>query len=413
MTSAEPVAPHSARGVLRHRGFVLFLAARSLSVFATQIVSVSVGWQVYDLTRDPFDLGLVGLCQFAPALLLVLVTGTTSDRYNRRAIFALCQVVESVVVGVLLLLTASGAVVVGQIFALLVLFGTARAFMNPAGQSLVPNLLPPADLAGGIALFSSSWQISVILGPVAGGLLYGVSAGAAYGTAVGLFALSGFVTILVPRPAQRTAPERPTWSTVVAGFRYVWREKIVLGAISLDLFAVLLGGAVALLPAYARDILAVGPFGLGLLRSATGIGAVMMAAYLATRPIRDHAGPLMFAAVAVFGAAIVVFGVSTAVWLSVAALVLAGAADMISVYVRETLIQLWTPDVVRGRVSAVNMVFVGASNELGEFRAGTVAALIGIVPAVVVGGLGTVAVAGLWAWMFPELRRARHLTRPE
>jgi len=413
MTPAEPAVPHPARGALRHRGFVRFLAARSLSVFATQIVSVSVGWQVYDLTRSPLDLGLVGLCQFAPALLLVLVTGTASDRYNRRAIFALCQVVGSATVGVLLVLTASGAIVVAQIFALLVLFGTARAFMNPAGQSLLPNLVPPADLAGGIALFSSSWQISVIIGPVAGGLLYGVSAAAAYGTAVVLFALSALVTVLVPRPAQKTMPERPTWSTVVAGFRYVWRERIVLGAISLDLFAVLLGGAVALLPAYARDILAVGPFGLGLLRSASGIGAIAMAVYLAARPIRDHAGPLMFAAVAAFGVAIVVFGVSTAVWLSVAALILAGAADMISVYVRETLIQLWTPDVVRGRVSAVNMVFVGASNELGEFRAGTVAALIGIVPAVVVGGLGTVAVAGLWAWMFPELRRARHLTRPE
>ncbi len=413
MTSAEPAVPESARGVLRHHGFLQFLAARSLSTFAIQIVSVSVGWQVYDLTSSPLDLGLVGLCQFAPALVLVLVTGTVSDRYNRRAIFAVCQAVEAVAVAVLVALTASGTIVVGQIFALLVVFGIARAFMNPAGQSLVPNLVPPADLASAIALFSSSWQIAVIVGPVAGGLLYGVSAGVAYGTAVVLFALSALVAILVPRPAQKTAPERPTWSTVVAGFQYVWREKIVLGAISLDLFAVLLGGAVALLPAYARDILVVGPFGLGLLRSASGIGAILMAAFLAVRPIRDHAGSLMFVAVAVFGAAIVVFGVSTAVWLSVAALILAGAADMISVYVRETLIQLWTPDVVRGRVSAVNMVFVGASNELGEFRAGTVAALIGIVPAVVVGGLGTIAVAGLWAWMFPVLRRARHLVRPE
>ncbi len=412
MTSAEPAVPHPGRGALRHRGFVLFLAARSLSVFATQIVGVSVGWQVYDLTRSPLDLGLVGLCQFAPALLLVLVTGTASDRYNRRVIFAVCQVISAAAVGVLLVLTASATIVVAMIFALLVLFGVARAFMNPAGQSLVPNLVPQHELAGAIALFSSSWQVAVIVGPVAGGLLYGVSASAAYGTAVALFAASTAITILVPRPAQKTVPEPATWSTVVAGFRYVWREKVVLGAISLDLFAVLLGGAVALLPAYARDILAVGPFGLGLLRSASGIGAILMAVYLTARPIRDHAGLLMFAAVAVFGAAIVAFGVSTAVWLSVATLVLAGAADMISVYIRETLIQLWTPDAVRGRVSAVNMVFVGASNELGEFRAGTVAALIGIVPAVVVGGLGTVAVAGLWAWLFPQLRRARHLARP-
>ncbi len=409
--TADPALTHAGRGALRHRGFRLFLVGRSFSVFATQIVSVAVGWQVYALTSSPLDLGLVGLCQFAPSLVLVLVTGAVSDRYNRRVIFAVCQVVEGSAVGVLFLLTAGGAIVVGEIFALLVFFGIARAFMNPAGQSLVPNLVPPQDLASAIALFSSSWQVSVIVGPVAGGLLYGVSAGAAYSVAVALFAASAVTVTLVPRPVQKTAHERTTWSTVMAGFRYVWSEKVVLGAISLDLFAVLLGGATALLPAYASDILAVGPFGLGLLRSASGIGAVVMAVYLTARPIRDHAGPIMFVAVAVFGAAIVAFGMSTAVWLSVGALILAGAADMISVYVRETLIQLWTPDAVRGRVSAVNMVFVGASNELGEFRAGTVAALIGIVPAVVVGGVGTVVVAGLWAWMFPELRRARHLAR--
>jgi len=205
-------------------------------------------------------------------------------------------------------------------------------------------------------------------------------------------------------------PEPATWSTVIAGFRYVWHEKIVLGAISLDLFAVLLGGAVALLPAYARDVLEVGPWGLGLLRSAPGIGAIAVAVFLAVRPIRDHAGLIMFACVALFGAFTLVFGLSTLVWLSVAALALAGAADMVSVYVRETLIQLWTPDAVRGRVNAVNMVFVGASNELGEFRAGSVAALIGLVPAVVLGGIGTIAVAGLWMFMFPALRKARHLS---
>jgi MFS family permease len=410
MVSADPASSPTGRGAFRHRGFVLFLLARFLAVFATQIVSIGVGWQVYDLTRNPFDLGLVGLFQFAPALLLVLVTGTVADRYSRRMIVAVCQLAAAACVGALLFLTATGMIAVGAIFALLVVLGSARAFMNPAAQSLVPNLVPVGDLAGAIALFSSSWQVATILGPVAGGLLYGISADVAYGSALALFAIAAVTFTLVPKPPQKTVPQPATWSTVVAGFRYVWHEKIVLGAISLDLFAVLLGGAVALLPAYARDILDVGPFGLGLLRSATGIGAVVMAIYLTARPIGDRAGPVMFLAVGVFGAAIVVFGLSTAVWLSVAALMLAGAADMISVYIRETLIQLWTPDVVRGRVSAVNMVFVGASNELGEFRAGTVAALIGIVPAVVVGGLGTVAVAGLWAWIFPELRRARRLS---
>jgi len=342
--------------------------------------------------------------------LLVLVTGAVSDRYNRRAIVAVCQVGQGAAALALLVLTASDAIAVGAIFALLIVFGATRAFMNPAAQSLVPNLVPVADLAGAIALFSASWQVAIILGPVAGGLLYGVSAEVAYGGALALFAVAAAIIAVVPKPSQKTLAEPAAWSTVVAGIHYVWREKIVLGAISLDLFAVLLGGAVALLPAYARDILMVGPVGLGVLRSAMGIGAVAMAIVLTARPIGDHAGRIMFVTVAVFGLATVVFGVSTVLWLSVAALVAAGAADMISVYIRETLIQLWTPDGVRGRVSAVNTVFIGASNELGEFRAGTVAALIGVVPAVVVGGIGTVVVAGLWAWMFPDLRRARRLS---
>ncbi|MCR4282624.1 MAG: MFS transporter [Bauldia sp.] len=413
MSQADPAqarAPARApRGAFRQRGFVLFWIARLLTVFSTQVVSVSVGWQVYDLTRNPFDLGLVGLVQFAPALILVLVTGTVSDRFNRRIVVAVCQLVEALCAGALLVLTLSGAVSVHQIFALLFAFGIARAFMNPASQSLIPNLVPTEDLASAIALSASSWQVATILGPVAGGLLYGLAPEAAYGIAAVLFLAAGVFVGMVPRPPQKILSEPTTWSTVVAGFRYVWHEKIVLGAISLDLFAVLLGGAVALLPAYARDILDVGPWGLGLLRSAAGVGAVSMALWLTWRPVKDHAGITMFIAVACFGLFTLVFGVSTIVWLSVVALALAGAADMVSVYVRETLIQLWTPDAVRGRVSAVNMVFVGASNELGEFRAGSVAALIGVVPAVVMGGLGTIAVAGLWAWWFPELRKARRL----
>jgi MFS family permease len=387
----------------------VFWIARLLATFATQIVSVAVGWQVYELTRSPFDLGLVGLVQFAPALALVLVTGHVSDRFNRRAIVAIGQFAEALVAATLLILTVSGLITAQLIFVLLFVFGVARAFMNPAGQSLIPNLVPTEDLAGAIALSSSSWQIANILGPVAGGLLYGVSAGAAYSVAFVLFVTAAVTVTMVPRPPQKTMSEPRNWSTVLAGFRYVWREKVVFGAISLDLFAVLLGGATALLPAYARDILDVGPWGLGLLRSATGIGAVLMAVYLTFRPVRDHAGVTMFTAVAAFGLAILIFGVSTLVWLSVVALALAGAADMVSVYIRETLIQLWTPDAVRGRVSAVNAVFVGASNELGEFRAGTVAAFIGVVPAVVMGGIGTLVVAGLWAWWFPAIRRVRRL----
>jgi MFS family permease len=398
-------------GALRHRGYRLFWLARLSSTFASLVVSVAVGWQVYDLTRNPLDLGLVGLVQFTRALLLVLVTGTASDRFNRRAIVSICQAVEGVVAALFLALTAFGTITVVEIFALLVVFGTARAFLNPAAQSLLTNLVPTTDLANAIAWNSSAWQIATILGPVAGGLLYGISAEVAYGAAVLLFGAAAVLVALVPRPPQKSLAERPTWTTLLAGVRYVWHQKVVLGAISLDLFAVLLGGATALLPAYARDILVVGPWGLGLLRAAPGIGAIAIVFVLAARPIRDHAGLILFAGVTVFGLFSVVFGASTVVWLSIAALVLMGAGDMISVFVRETIIQLWTPDAVRGRVSAVNMVFVGASNELGEFRAGTVAALIGVVPAVILGGIGTVVIAGLWSRFFPELRHVRYLDR--
>jgi MFS family permease len=411
MPAADAEPPIGHWGVFRHRGFLLFWLSRLLTTFAAQVLSVAIAWQIYDLTHDPFDLGLVGLVQFAPALLLVLVTGAVSDRYNRHIIVAVCQFVEAACGLTFLVLTAIGAISPAWIFSILVVFGVARAFMNPAASSLIPNLVPEQDLASAIAISSSAWQVATIVGPVAGGLLYGVSSTAPYVVTLGLLATAGVFVLLVPRPPQKTTPEPASWTAVVAGFRYVWHEKIVLGAISLDLFAVLLGGATALLPAYARDILHTGPWGLGLLRSAPGIGAIGVALYLAVRPVRDHAGAIMFAAVALFGAFTLVFGLSTAVWLSIVALALAGAVDMVSVYIRETLIQLWTPDAVRGRVNAVNMVFVGASNELGEFRAGTVAALIGVVPAVVVGGVGTLAIAGIWAWAFPMLRQIRRLDR--
>jgi MFS family permease len=409
MKPAENARPHTGWRALRHRGFALFMAMRIVSQFGTQIVTVAVGWQVYDLTRNPADLGLVGLFEFAPALLLVLVTGAASDRFNRRMIAAVCLVAEGLFAGAILVFTWRGTIGVGIIFFLLVLFGTARAFVNPATQSLVPNLVPEEDLSSAIALSSASWQVSTVVGPAVGGLLYGISAEVAYGGAVFCFLFGAICAVLIPRPPQKTMAEPPTWQSLSAGIRYIRGERIVLGAISLDLFAVLLGGAIALLPAYARDILDVGPWGLGFLRSATGVGSLAMGLYLTTVPIRDHAGMAMFVAAALFGVFTVVFGVSTIVWLSIVMLLLTGAADMISVYIRETLIQLRTPDWVRGRVTAVNMVFIGASNELGAFRAGMVAAVIGVVPAVVVGGVGTIAVAGLWAWWFPELRRIRHL----
>lgn len=397
----------------RSSSYTRFFLCRFLAAFATQIVSVSVGWQMYDVTGNALYLGLIGLFQFLPSLLLILVTGSVADRYNRRAIVAACLLLAALCTAALLFLTVTHSFSPWPVFAILVVFGIERAFMGPAVQSLAPNLVPEKDLPNAIAWNSSSWQTASILGPVAGGLLYGASAVAAYSTAL-VFMLGAMVLIIsIPKPAQRTAASKAVnWTTILAGFRFISTEKVVLGAISLDLFAVLLGGAVALMPIFARDVLDLGPWGLGLLRAAPGIGAIVVAVLLAAYPIRKHAGLAMFGGVALFGIATVIFGLSQTVWLSIAALMLMGASDMISVYVRESLIMLWTPDEVRGRVNAVNMVFVGASNELGEFRAGTMAHVVGAVPAVVIGGFGTLAVAVIWALGFPKLRKIDNLDAP-
>ena len=393
----------------RNTRYLRYFLSRFFASFAVQVVSVSVGWQVYDLTRDPFDLGIIGLCQFLPALLLVLVTGAAADRYSRRWIMALTILGEAVGAAALLLLTLRGLTSPLPVFAILVGFGVARAFAGPATASLVVNLVTREELSNAIAWNSSSWQIAGIVGPVAGGLLYGVASELAYGTALALFAIAAALVLSIRVRETRQSDEPASLETVIAGFRYVWSEKVVLGAVSLDLFAVLLGGAVALMPVFARDVLVVGEWGLGLMRAAPAVGALLTALWLAAHPVKDHAGAIMFAFVALFGAFTVLFGLSTAPWLSILALAMMGACDMISVYIREILIQLWTPDAVRGRVNAVNMVFIGASNELGEFRAGLMAAGIGAVPAVALGGATTVGIAALWAWLFPQLRRARSL----
>jgi MFS family permease len=399
----------SSSNPFRQRAFALYWASRVLATFAVQIVSVSVGWKVYDMTRDPFALGLVGLVQFLPSLALVLFTGAVADRYSRRMIMALCLLVEVGCTLALLWMALTSVGDVTWIYVTLLILGIARAFFSPAMQALVPNLVPPEALATAVAWNTSSWQLAAVLGPVAGGLLYGLSETAAFSTAAVMFTVAAVLIVLVKKQPRGIRQEESAWEMVSAGFSYVLHNRIVFGAISLDLFAVLLGGAIALMPVFARDILEVGPWGLGLMRSAPGIGALAVSGLLVLWPIRSRAGHWMFLAVAAFGAATVGFGVSVVPWLSIVMLVLMGATDMISVYIRETLIQLATPDEVRGRVNAVNMVFVGASNELGEFRAGTVAALIGVVPAVVIGGAGTVVVAALWAKWFPELRKAQRL----
>ena len=407
---AAPALVEDRFGAFRNPQYLRYWLARLGASFAVQIVAVSVGWQIYDLTRNPLDLGLVGLCQFMPALLLVLVTGAVADRYSRRMIMGLSIAVEGLGALALLWMTFEGLTSPLPVFAVLVLFGVARAFFGPSSQALVVNIVDRSELPSAIAWNSSAWQLASIVGPVAGGLLYGFSPHAAYSVALTLFVLASILVLsMKPLPARAAANEPATLETIVAGFRFIWHEKVVLGAISLDLFAVLLGGAVALMPIYARDVLEVGPWGLGMLRAAPGIGAILTVLYLTRHPVRDNAGRVMFVFVALFGAFTMVFGLSTAPWLSIVALALMGAADMISVYIRETLLQLWTPDDVRGRVNAVNMVFVGASNELGEFRAGVMAFWIGAVPAVVIGGAATMGVAALWAAMFPDLRKAKHL----
>ncbi len=386
-------------------------SARFLATFSTQIVSVAVGWQVYDLTRDPFDLGLVGIIQFAPSLLLVLVTGAAADRFGRRLIMGAAAMLETLCALALLVLTMRSLDGVSSVFVVLAVFGIARAFFAPASASLVANLVPAEDFANAVAWNSSAWQTATIVGPVAGGLLYGLSAETAYATATLLMAGAAALSFAIAAPRQRGASEKATVAALFAGFRYIWSEKIVLGAVSLDLFAVLLSGAVALLPVYARDILELGPWGLGLLRAAPGIGAVAVALWLAGHPIRDHAGVLLFVFVGLFGVFTVVFGVSSIPWVSIVALAFVGATDMVSVYVRETLIQLWTPDRVRGRVNAVNSLFTGTSNQLGQFQAGVMATLLGTVPAVIFGGCGTLLVVAIWMRFFPAIRRRQTLSR--
>ncbi len=397
--------------VFRHPGFLRYWLALILTGFAFQMQTVAVGWQVYDLTRNPFDLGLVGLSQFLPALMLVLVTGTVADRFSRRRIMGMCLAVQGSCAAALLWIAGSGLGNAVPIFAVLVVFGASRAFYNPARQAIVPNLVPPEDLPQAIALNTTGGQAATICGPVAGGLLYGLAPGAAYGGTLGFLILSAALILSIPQPSQRRPAARVGWETISGGFRYIWREKVVLGAISLDLFAVLLGGATALLPVFARDVLEVGPAGLGALRSATAVGAITVGALLIARPVADHAGRIMFAAVAGFGLFTLVFAYSQTVWLSVVMLMCMGGADMVSVNIRGTLIQLWTPDELRGRVNAVNQVFIGASNEVGGFRAGSMAALIGPVAAVAFGAVGTLAVTGIWMRAFPELRRIRSLGR--
>src|SRR5512134_88200 len=393
----------------RHRDFALYCAARFVSAMAVQMQTVAIGWFVYDITRDPLALGLVGLVAFLPLIGLALVTGHVADRFDRRAVLLVCFALTVITAAGLFACASSGSRHVWPIYALTLVFGATRAFAIPASQALVPNLVPPEHFGNAVAWNSSAWQTATIAGPALGGLLYAIAGSAVFAVATGCFALAFALFALTRHRDARVAREKTTWTTLVAGISFIRAKPVIFGAISLDLFAVLLGGATALLPIYARDILLVGPWGLGLLRSMPAVGAAATALFLAWRPLTRRTGRRMFQAVAIFGLATIGFGLSTSMPLSLACLFVLGAADMVSVFVRQTLVQIDTPDAMRGRVSAVNTVFIGASNELSEFESGTLAALIGTVPAVVAGGLGTLLVGALWTRWFPALRNRDRL----
>ncbi len=390
--------------MLHHKPFALFWSARVCSSFAFQMQSVAIGWQVYALTGSAFDLGLVGLAQFLPILLLTLAVGHAADRYDRRRIVAMCQAVEVATSATLALGTATGWLGVHGIFATVTVIGAARAFESPTLSALMPGLVGEAQLQQASAWSASANQTASILGPAFGGLLYAIGAPTPFVLAAGLFLLAAVAVTLirVERPVPTREPA--TLRSVLSGITFIWSHPAVLGAISLDLFAVLLGGATALLPIYARDILHTGSWGLGVLRAAPAAGALTMSVLLARRPPRRRAGRLMFGAVVVFGLATIVFAVSRSLPISLVALVLLGAADVVSVVIRFALVQMRTPDAMRGRVSAVNMLFIGTSNQLGEFESGTTAALLGVVPATLLGGVATIGIAVLWMRLFPALR---------
>jgi MFS family permease len=392
--------------------FSLYQLARFLVVAGLEMQSVAVGWQIYEITKRPLDLGLVGLAQFSPGILLFLVTGHAADTFNRRKLLMTCYAGFGVCSALLLFYALSGLRTVLPMYAIVVLLGVVRSFNNPASRSLLPQIIPEEHLQNAIAWNSSVNQGGTILGPSLGGLIYAVAKGPAAVYTTSMLAAAGAVFLMTQinlhiKPRKR---EPLSLKSVLAGLRYIGEKKIILGSISLDLFAVLLGGAVALLPVFASEVLRTGPWGLGLLRASPAIGAGSMALLLAHRPFRSRAGLTRLWCVGGFGAFTILFGISRNLVLSMVALILVGCMDMVSVVVRSTLVQLATPDEMRGRVSAVEMIFIGASNEIGQFESGLTAQWFGAVPAVIMGGVGTLLITALWAWNFPELRRVEKLS---
>ncbi|MEJ0074261.1 MAG: MFS transporter [Alphaproteobacteria bacterium] len=403
------MTPDHPDSVLRHRPFVLFWLSRLALTVGYHMLIVAVGWQLYALTGDPFDLGLIGLIQFVPAMLLFLVVGQIVDRHDRRMVLVACQAIEGIAAATLLVGVLTGKTSRELILAVSFILGIARAFEVTVMQILVPNLVPLPLVPRAVAASATANQAATITGPAVGGFLYAVGASVVFSASLALFALAAALTLMIRM--ERAAPSREpmTLATFFAGFAFIRRSPAILGVISLDLFAVLLGGVTALLPVFARDVFAAGPWGLGLLRAAPGAGALTMALALTRWPIEGKAGKIMFAAVACFGLSTIVFALSGSFVVALVSLAVLGASDMVSVVIRMTLVQLGTPDEVRGRVTAVNGLFIGASNQLGEFRAGAMASFIGAVPAVLVGGIGTLVITAIWTKLFPELWRADKL----
>jgi MFS family permease len=406
----------SMRALLRQGDFVRFWLSRWTAVLGVQIQSVALGWHVYSLARETMDVpraafmvSLIGLVSFVPVLLLALPAGEAADRYDRRTILKFTYAGEIAIAAMLMVATLTGNDSIPLLLGAAFLFGVCRAYFAPANTAMGPMLVPRALLPRAIAWNSLAWQTASIAGPALGGVLVAWSTGMSYAAALFFYVIAGLTILLIRSNTKPEVQPGSRWALMKEGLVYVWTNKIVFGAISLDLAAVILAGATAMLPVYARDVLHVGPEGFGILRAAPAIGAAAMAFYLAAVPIRGKAGMIMFVSVGIFCVGTVVFGASQVMWLSVTALVILGAADMISVYIRQTLIQLVTPDHMRGRVATVSSLFIGASNELGEFRGGVVARFIGPVAAVVWGGVGALVVTGLWARLFPDLRKADRL----
>ncbi len=407
--STLPVMTSDARRLLRHPPFVRFLLGRGFSTFAAQIGTVAIGWQIYALTSSAFDLGMVGLAQFIPVAGLTFFAGHVADRYSRKRVVQICQSIEAAVALVLALGSFQGWVTAGEIFGAVSVLGAARAFESPSISALLPGVVPEGLLQKGTAISSGAFQLAVITGPSLGGVLYALSPGAPYALMMICWAASSLLNagIALDRPVSAKAP--PDLGSLFAGVAFVRATPTILGIISLDLFAVLLGGATALLPIYARDILHTGPWGLGLLRGAPAIGALLITLVLARHAISRRVGMRMFQAVIMFGLATIVFALSSSLWLTIAALAVMGAADTVSVVIRVSLVQLATPDDMRGRVGAVNFLFINASNQLGEFESGMTAALFGAIPAAALGGIGTVLIALLWMRLFPALKEVERL----